>query len=374
MAYAPGRVEVLGNHTDYNGGTVLSAAIDMGTCFAISPAEDPSHNELRVYAGNRREQTGFALGEVGPVPGPDWTGYIRGVFHYIAGKGYPIGGWNCSFYGDLPVGSGLSSSTALVVSASYAAQAMLGIELAGIEVAKICQAAEHNFVGVTGGLLDQFSSIFGEEHHLIHSDFSSNEVCTVQIPDDIRFLLITSDLRHRLADSPYNERRASCEEAAATLAELMNVPNPDNFTLRDVDMQTFRLLKHKLPAEAAQRAEHVIGEIHRVDRGCSALEEHDISSFGELMFQSHESSRIHFENSTPELDFVVDSARKAGALGARLSGGGWGGSLIAMVHENQAGKVERDIAEACEKEGLTVQTSLVTPSVGARLIVPLVSS
>lgn len=367
MAYAPGRVEILGNHTDYNEGTVLSAAIDMGICFAISPNEGAG---LRFYAGNREEQASLGLSEVASNSEPDWGNYVRGVLYYINERGHAVENWDCTFYGDLLVGSGLSSSAALEVSAAYAAQAMLGIELEPLEVAKICLASEHNFVGIMSGLLDQFSSIFGEESHLIHSDFRSNEAFRIEIPRDIRFLLITPELRHKHIDSPYNERRRSCDQAAARLAALTGASDPKTFTLRDVDMPTFLRFESELPVEPAQRARHVVGEIDRVAGGLAALEQGDISTFGELMFQSHESSRIYFENSTPELDFLVSSAKARGALGARLSGGGWGGSLIAMLHEHNASSFEQDIGAVCRKEGIKVDCCLISPSGGAEPMVP----
>lgn len=362
MAYAPGRIEVLGNHVDYNEGMVLSAAIGAGTCFAISANDGAG---LRFYAGNRREQADFDLGEIAPVPGYDWAGYVRGVFYYIAEMGYEIRDWDCSFYGDVPVGAGLSSSAALDVSAAYAAQAMLGIRLDPVEIAKISQAADHNFVGSMSGLLDQFSSIFGEKYHLIHSDFRTNHVFPVGLPDDIRFLLITPDLRHHHAESPYNERRASCEAVAADLAKLMGA-EPAGFTLRDVDLPTFQRFRARLPAEAAKRAAHIVEEIDRVRQGLSALEGADMQAFGELMFESHESSRVNFENSLPEQDLLVDFAREAGVPGARLTGGGWGGSTIAMVYEDQAEEIERGVAEFCRGQGMRVDLSLITPSAGAR--------
>lgn len=362
MAYAPGRIEVLGNHVDYNEGMVLSAAIGAGTCFAISANDGAG---LRFYAGNRREQADFDLGEIAPVPGYDWAGYVRGVFYYIAEMGYEIRDWDCSFYGDVPVGAGLSSSAALDVSAAYAAQAMLGIRLDPVEIAKISQASDHNFVGSMSGLLDQFSSIFGEKYHLIHSDFRTNRVFPVGLPADIRFLLITPDLRHHHAESPYNERRASCEAVAAELAKLMGA-EPAGFTLRDVDVPTFQRFRARLPAEAAKRAAHIVEEIDRVRQGLSALEEADMQAFGELMFESHESSRVNFENSLPEQDLLVDFAREAGVPGARLTGGGWGGSTIAMVYEDQAEEIERGVAEFCRGQGMRVDLSLITPSAGAR--------
>ncbi|MGI9256441.1 MAG: hypothetical protein ACR2PY_05850, partial [Salinispira sp.] len=201
---------------------------------------------------------------------------------------------------------------------------------------------------------------------------------------------ITPELRHSLANSPYNERRKSCETAAAILEKLTgwgaevagDIGRADGraagvggrasassgFSLREVGLERFRELRERLPDEAGRRAAHIIEEIDRVERGVTFLEEDNIEAFGELMFQSHESSRVNFENSAPELDILVNASREAGALGARLSGGGFGGSIIAMVHENRAADLRARIGEHCRKEGIKAEFNLMVPSEGARRV------
>lgn len=362
VSFAPGRAEVLGNHTDYNLGTVLSTAIDRGHCFAISPNQGKG---IRLLAGDLEQIAEFDLETIGPVEGAGWASYVRGVFYYLREKGLEIKDWDCSFLGSIPIGSGLSSSAALEVSSAYAAQEFADQWIDPIETARLCQASEQKFAGCNCGLLDQFSSIYGEEHCLIHSDFRNLKVSPVKIPEDIQFLIITPQITHSLVDSPYNARRESCEQAARELDSLL--PHKVE-TLRDVSPAEFEKHRESLEKEASLRAAHIVGEIDRVARGVKALETGDVPLFGDLMYRSHESSRVLFENSSPELDEVVEAAWEAGALGARLSGGGWGGSLIALIREGQGSELSEKIGEICSKKGLKLKFQLVLPSEGAEIL------
>jgi len=362
ISYAPGRVEVLGNHTDYNLGTVLSAAIDKGHCFAISSNEGKG---LRLLAGDLEEIASFNLEQISPMEKAPWARYIKGVFYYLKERGLEIKDFDCSFLGSIPVGSGLSSSAALEVSAAFAAQEKCGIWLDPKEIAALCRDAESIFAGCNCGLLDQFSSIFGKKHSLIHSDFKDLSVRSVAIPEDIRFLIVTPEITHSLADSPYNARRESCESAVEVLGTFLSYPVK---SLRDVSPKDFEKFKKELPEELAKRAAHIIGEIYRVSVGVDALQRGDIDEFGQLMYLSHESSRDLFENSTPELDLVVEAARESGALGARLSGGGWGGSLIVLARAEEETNLLKTITKNCEKHNLAVKTRVAVPSDGARVL------
>jgi galactokinase len=362
ISWAPGRAEVLGNHTDYNQGTVLSIAIDKGHCFAISPN---GGRGFRLLAVDIEKTVSFDISEISPVAGAAWAGYVKGVFYYLKEKGLPIADWDCSFLGNIPVGSGLSSSAALEVSAAWAAMAMTGIWIDPVEVAKLCREAEFRFAGCNCGLLDQFSSIFGKDHCLIHSDFRTLDITPVSLPGDILFLMVTPAVTHSLAESPYNRRRESCEQAVRELGGLMTPP-PES--LRDVTPEAFEALKGKIDPEAARRAAHIVGEIDRVETGAAALARGDITLFGDLMYRSHESSRINFENSCPELDLIVEAAREAGALGARLSGGGWGGSLIVLTREDSATELKNRISRLCSNRGLSTHISRIRPSGGAEIL------
>jgi len=363
VAWAPGRIEVLGNHTDYNEGTVLSAAIDLGHCFCISRSDTPG---IRLLAVDVNQVAEFTTDNTDKVPDAGWANYVKGVLHYIQGHlGETIDGLDCTFQGSIPMGAGLSSSAALEVATAYAVLELLDGSIDPKTIAKFCQKAEQVFAGTNCGLLDQFSSIFGRDHGLIHCDFRSLDVTGADLANDIEFLVVNPHVKHSLADSPYNERRERCEQAATQFAALL--PHPVA-ALRDVSWEEFEGNRDKIDPGAAQRAAHVVGEITRVEHGVDLLKQGDVEAFGELLFQSHQSSIDHFENSCPELDIVVAAAREAGALGARLSGGGFGGSAIAMVHQDQATAIGDKIVAICKTQGLDPAIVAVIPSSGAEVI------
>lgn len=363
VSYAPGRIEVLGNHTDYNEGTVLSAAINMGHCFCISPSDNPG---VRITAGDIRETAEFDPSNSERLEKKyQWANYVKGVMFYLGEQGIQVDGIDCTFLGSIPMGAGLSSSAALEVATAFAVLQHTGKEMDKKEVGILAQAAEHNFAGCNCGLLDQFSSIFGVHHGLIHSDFRTLETYPVQLPDDIVFLMINPHIKHALADSPYNSRRMSCEKAAAEFDARLDHPVK---ALRDVSAEEFEAHKEKIDPEAAQRATHIVYEITRVEQGVKLLAEGNIEAFGQFMYDSHETSRTAFENSCEELDFVVEAAREAGALGARLSGGGWGGSVVALVHATDADAICEKIIATCKTKGLEPTAETIIPSAGATII------
>ncbi len=364
VAYAPGRIEVLGNHTDYNEGTVLSAAINMGHCFCISASDKPG---VRLTAGDLLETTEFDPASDERLPkNLQWANYVKGVMFYLRGQKVENDSVDCTFLGSNPMGAGLSSSAALEVATAFAVLEYTGKTLGKDEIGILAQAAENNFAGCNCGLLDQFSSIYGVHHGLIHSDFRSLETYPVMLPDDVVFLMINPHIKHVLADSPYNERRVSCELAASELDELLGHPVK---ALRDVSWEEFEANKDKINSEAAQRATHVIGEITRVEQGVKLLAEGGkLIEFGQFLYDSHETSRTAFENSCGELDIVVEAAREAGALGARLSGGGWGGSVVALVHAADADAICEKIVHICKTKGLEPTAEIIIPSAGATVV------
>lgn len=364
-AWAPGRIEVVGNHTDYNEGTVLSAAIDRGHAFCISRSDQPG---IRLLAVDVDQVADFTTNNMDKVVGAGWANYVKGVFFYIQEiTGKPIDGINCTFFGSIPMGAGLSSSAALEVAAATAVLNLIDTTLNLKEVAKLCQKAEQKFAGTNCGLLDQFSSIFGLHHGLIHSDFRTLDVSAVNLPNDIKFLVVNPMVQHSLADSPYNERRERCEQAAKELAELIDHPVA---ALRDVSWDEFEKLKAQIDPGAAKRAAHIVGEITRVENGVEQIKSGDLTAFGQTLFESHQSSIDNFENSCPELDMVVAAAREAGALGARLSGGGFGGAAIVLVCEAEAKVIGEKISSLCQEKGITPDILTVIPSAGAEVIKP----
>jgi galactokinase len=363
VSYAPGRIEVLGNHTDYNEGTTFSTAINMGHCFCISASDKPG---VRLTAGDIRETTDFdPTNDERLEKKFQWANYVKGVFFYLREHGVEVDGVDCTFLGSIPMGAGLSSSAALEVATAFAVLKYAGKELDKKEIGILAQKSENNFAGCNCGLLDQFSSIYGVHHGLIHSDFRTLETYPVKLPDDVVFLMINPHVKHTLADSPYNARRVSCEKAAAELDALVDYKVD---ALRDIKFEDFEALKGKIDPEAAQRATHVVWEIHRVEDGVKLLADGNLEAFGQYLFDSHETSRVDFENSIDELDIVVEAARDAGALGARLSGGGWGGCVVALVHAKDADAICEQIIATCKTKGLEPTAEKIIPSDGAIVI------
>lgn len=334
IARAPGRLEILGNHTDYNEGLVLSAAVGQATEFAIrrKPGRICTiYNDNPVFGGSKFE---FDLDNIEkPVKG-DWTNYVKGVIVQLRKRGYDIGAFDGAVSSTVPLSAGMSSSAALEISACFAFAKVFGIDLDGSEWARLGQAVENKYMGVNTGLLDQFSSVYGKKDSLIYCDFRKVSVLrTVKMPPGCVIVVANSMLKHDLVDSEYNERRESCENAARVLKKTY----PEVNALRDVTPEMLESAKKTLDKRDYMRAAHVVGENDRVMRGVAALEKGDISSFGKMLYESHKSSVSNFENSCPELDCLVElSTSIPGCLGARLSGGGFGGISIHLVEAPSA--------------------------------------
>jgi galactokinase len=386
VAYAPGRVEILGNHTDYNEGFVISAAIDLGVGLALSPAGGAS---CTVQALDIPEEICFDLPVTSPVKQPLWVNYVRGVVNKLGARGRIEPGFQATFAGDIPMGAGLSSSAALEIAAALALSRLYKISAVPLELAKICQAAENDFTGAHCGLLDQISSLYGKPEALVFTDFRSLKVEAVPLAADVCFLLVDTCVKHSLAGSAktlrlptperfaqvspgevasaYNERRAQCEQAAAFFASMLDHPVT---ALRDVSLDEYNAFAARLDPITARRTAHVIEENARVLEANRLLRSGNVRAFGELMFQSHHSSQTNFENSCPELDFIVAQARMLPrVLGARLSGGGFGGSVVLMLYPRDADQVGQTLASAyVHKFGHTCATRVIRPAAGARVL------
>ena len=365
-AYAPGRIEVLGNHTDYNEGFVFSAAIDQGTFFAVSPSEGTA---CTIVAGNLDRSVTFDISDVKPQKEDSWQNYVTGTFNWLfdgepakAGRGF-----NAVFDGNIPLGAGLSSSAALEMATALALAKIYGIEKDKTALAKIGQKAEHTFAGCPCGLLDQASSLYGKAGALVKSDFRHCLFETVDMGGDVAFMMVKSNAKHALVDGAYASRRQACEDAAKYFAGVLKHPVTH---LRDVSCAEWILYRGGLSETVAKRAIHPIGEDERVLLGARLLEKGDLAGFGALMFDSHESSRSWFENSCAELDTIVDAAKATpGVLGARLSGGGFGGSCCLLVKPDAADRIAAAITQAYRTVyGDEPVCRLVKPSDGARLV------
>lgn len=366
VAYAPGRIEVLGNHTDYNEGYVFSAAIDKGTFFAVSPTADDS---CELMAADLMETAKFTTKTVAPAKTMTWQNYVTGTFNWLF-DGKPATaphGFKAAFLGNIPLGAGLSSSAALEMCTVLALSKLYGIEKSKTEMAKIGQKAEHTFAGCPCGLLDQVSSLYGKEGALVKSDFRYCTFENVSLGPKVAFMMVKSNARHALVDGAYASRREACETAAKYFASILRKKVTH---LRDVTMAEWVLYRGGLSETTAKRAVHPIGEDERVLQGAALLEKGDLAGFGALMYDSHESSRNWFENSCEELDTIVDAAKAIPAVyGARLSGGGFGGSCCLLVDPTAADEIAEAIKnEYKAKHGDLPTVSLIRPSDGAHLV------
>lgn len=368
VAYAPGRIEVLGNHTDYNEGFVFSAAIDKGTFFAASPADD---DKITLVALDMDETYEVELSAVAPVKsGMTWANYPLGTFNWLF-EGRPTEanlGFKAVFGGNIPLGAGLSSSAALEMATVLALQKIYGTSFGRTELAKIGQKAEHTFAGCPCGLLDQASSLYGKAGALVKSDFRSNEFETVNLGDKVAFMMVKSNAKHALVDGAYASRRQACEDAAKYFAGVLKKGGVTH--LRDVTAAEWILYRGGLSETTAKRAIHPIGEDERVLQGASLLAKGDLKGFGALMYDSHESSRNWFENSCEELDAIVDAAKAIPEVyGARLSGGGFGGSCCLLVKPEAADKIAAAITAAYKTAyGDEPTCAVIKPSEGAHLV------
>jgi len=362
-AYAPGRVEILGNHTDYNDGFVLSSAINFGIFFLAAKSKE---KESRIFAGNMESESRFSINSIIPSQNERWANYIKGVLAGLSQIKKPDSEFNALILGDIPLGSGLSSSAALEIASGLALARMFDIKTDNITLAKIGQKAEHDFAGANCGLLDQISSIAGKEHKLVFTDFRTLEIKNIHMSSNVCFLVCHTDVKHAHVDNDYNERRRECEKAAHYFAGALNHPVK---ALRDVRWDEWQEHSQKMDPMTAKRSAHPIGENARVLRGIGFLEEDNIKEFGQLMYDSHQSSISYFENSCPELDFIVQTANDCGAYGARLSGGGFGGSAVVMTSPDKADEIRTYIESSYgEKFGNPCETHLITPSDGAKLL------
>jgi galactokinase len=364
VAYAPGRIEVLGNHTDYNEGYVFSAAINYGTFFAISRNDNGVN---RIVAGDLMHEVTFPLTDAKPVTEDTWANYVIGTVAGLNALKPQDAGFDAMFLGNVPMGFGLSSSAALEMCTAKAVSQFYAITADNVTLAKIGQAAERDYAGCPCGLLDQISSLCGVEGMLVKTDFRTLEIETVDMGPSVCFLMCNPHAKHALVDGQYASRRKACEDAAAYFAKVL--PHPVA-ALRDVTMAEWEANKAGLDTTVAKRAAHPIGEDERVLLGAELLAKGDLAGFGKLLFDSHESSRTMFENSCEELDNVVEVTKTVpGVLGARLSGGGFGGSAVVLVKTEAAESAAKAIAEAYKaKTGKDCEVSMIQPSIGGSIV------
>lgn len=356
---APGRVNLIGDHTDYQDGFVLPMAIDRDIwCIATRRSD----RRLRLHSFEIAEPAELSLDDLSPEGIPDWARYPAGVAWALQTSGRALAGLDMLFHSTLPIGAGLSSSAALELASALALEFASGLTVDPKENALICRRAENEFVGVACGIMDQYIGAFGVPGYALLIDCRHLNHRPAPIPPEATFVVLESGIRHQLAESGYNLRRAETDRAVAILRARF----PFVRALRDVTYGMLEAARDQLPAVEWKRARHVITENARVQAAADALDAGDLARFGTLMDESHASLRDDFESSTPEIDTLVEIARAAGALGARMTGGGFGGAAVALLRDVPIDRFTEEVAAAYrEATGHAVTIFPVRPSAGA---------
>lgn len=369
LAFAPGRVNLLGEHVDYNDGFVLPAAIDMATWIAFSPSGTDSST---LFALDLEDKITFDLkgvSEKKDINGnklSEWGHYPAGMAWALTEKGLSVKGMNAVFSSDVPRGASLSSSASVEMAFGKAWQQLGGWTILPMELAKIGQRAENAYVGMNCGIMDQFASACGEEDRLLLLDCRSLEYRTLPLPEDVAIVIADTTVRRTLVSSAYNKRRGSCEEAVRLLKEKI----PTLKSLRDINVADFEKFSSILSTETAMRARHVVHEIERTSRSIPFLEAGDVESFGQLMNECHASLRDLYEVSGPELDLMARLAQPIrGCLGARQTGGGFAGCTVNLVRKEFTEEFSKILSDQYEKNtGLHPAVYISKASDGANIL------
>ena len=327
MVYtSPGRVNLIGEHTDYNGGFVFPGAIDKGIYAAINPN---GTDKVHAYSADYNEQVEFGMNEE-DAPKESWARYIFGVCREMKKRGFEPKGFDTVFVGDVPLGAGMSSSAALESTFANALNEIFNLNIDRFELARIGQSTEHNYCGVKCGIMDQFASVFGKKGHLMRLNCATMEFEYFPFnPEGYKVVLLDTVVKHELASSAYNKRRESCENACAHI----KARHPEVNFLSDATMEMLDEVKSEISEEDYKRAVYVIGEKQRVLDVCDALEKGDYNTVGDRMFGTHYGMSKEYEVSCEELDFLNDVAKQCGVTGSRVMGGGFGGCTINLVKE-----------------------------------------
>lgn len=336
---APGRVNLIGEHTDYNDGFVMPSAIGFYTWIAASPRPD---GILHARSEDFQETIDLSLQELAGPPRKHWSDFVRGVAAVLQSRGYRFGGANLIIEGQVPMGAGLSSSASLEVAIALALLSASPSNAAPLELAKMCQRAEHEYVGTRCGMMDQFIAVFGQVDHALMLDCRSLQAESLVIPHDVRLVICNSMVKHVLASGEYNRRRADCETGVGILKKSL----PQVTALRDVSPQQLESHRQELPDVVYRRCRHVTTENRRVLDAAGALRSGDLAAFGRHMYESHRSLRDDYEVSCKELDLLVEIASECkGVYGSRMTGGGFGGCTITLVHSNDANEFQQNLSK-----------------------------
>lgn len=343
---APGRVNLIGEHTDYNEGFVLPIAINQEIIAAFLPRQD---RLISLYSANFSSFYQFSLAEIAYDEKELWANYVKGVVHFLQEEGVKLSGMSMALEGNIPIGAGLSSSAAIEMVTALSLQVANGFTMPPLETIKLCQRAENEFVGVNCGIMDQFASLLSKENRALFLDCRSLEYKLIPLPlmEEVEIVICNTQVERNLFHSEYNERKGECMEGASLLREFL----PEIDTLRDVTIGDFERHKHNLPENVRKRCRHVIQENERVTQSVVALEEGNLKKFGALMNDSHQSLRDDYEVSCDELDAMVEIARKIdGVLGARMTGAGFGGCTVNLVEKKSINQFQRMVMEEYKQE------------------------
>jgi galactokinase len=361
---APGRVNLIGEHTDYAEGFVMPVAIDFATLAGISRRTD---GKIVLYSENLGEEKTFEATALPSRAGKHWSDYPLGVVSILAGEGHPIPGFSLSLWGDVPLGSGLSSSAALEVATALAVCSLVGATYPGPALARLCQRAENEFVGANCGIMDQFISVNGKENHALLLDCRDLSFRLAPIPANVALIIANTMVKHSIAGGDYSTRRAESEAACAVIdSHRGGVP-----FLRDATLEDLERWGHEMTPKSLLRARHVISENLRTVAAAEALARGDMAELGRLMAEAHRSYSQDFEGSCAEADLMVDLANELpGLIGARLTGGGFGGCTINLVEQSQAKTFVEELGKRyAAKTGIMPEIHICHASGGARRLV-----
>jgi galactokinase len=360
---APGRVNLIGEHTDYAEGFVMPAAIDFATVAAISPRSD---GKVVIFSANFGEEQSFSADALPATRKGHWSDYPLGVLEMLAGEGHTIPALSLSLLGDVPLGAGLSSSASVEVATAVAVTGLLGVSIPGPVLARLCQRAENEFVGANCGIMDQFISANGAVDNALLLDCRDLSFKLAPIPSNVALVIANTMVKHSVADGEYGSRRAEVEEACRILA----THRPEIRFLRDATVADLEAWGHEIPLNALKRARHVITENQRTVDAAQALLRHDLTALGKLMHEAHVSYSRDFEASCVEADTMVDLAQDLpGLIGARLTGGGFGGCTINLVQQEHAAEFAKTLkARYREAIGIEAEIYICHASAGAHRV------
>jgi galactokinase len=363
-AQSPGRINIIGEHTDYNDGFVLPAAIDKKSVFKL--ALNGTDCQVAITAGNVQESFSFDLKSFHPISS-GWQNYVMGVVYELQKLGAKITGFDGEFEGDVPIGSGMSSSAALECSLVYGLNELFELGFSKWQLIKACQMAEHYFVGIKCGIMDQFASMMGKKNQVMLLDCRSLEFQYYPLDlGDYELLLLNTNVSHSLAESQYNQRRAACGEGV----EMIQKIHPEVQNLRDVSLDMLLSLVGEMPEHIFRRCHHIVSENQRVLEATKSLQKKNFQQLGQLIYQSHFSLQTDFEVSCPELDFLVQQTLdKDYILGSRMMGGGFGGCTINVIDKKFKDQYIEDISLVYHQHfGLHLAAYSVSVEDGAKVI------